>query len=143
MRVTLRPTVPDDLPYCIGEPLPHRIRAITAVIPADPSRTALDDGSVAGDTVLGLGGVGYRPDGTVIVFAQIADEGRKYPFAIHRAGLAVMKMIRESGLKLVVAEAQAGNPAAGPWLLRLGFRPAEIGGRKAFVWERGVDAIDR
>jgi hypothetical protein len=124
MRVALRPTVPADLAHCIGEPLPHRIRAITAL---------------AGDTVLGLGGVGFRPDGTVIVFAQITDEGRKYPFAIHRAGLAVMEMIRGSGLKLVVAEAQAGNPAAEPWLLRLGFRPAEIGGRKAFVWERVRD----
>jgi hypothetical protein len=124
MRVTLRPTIPADIGHCIGEPLPHRIRAITAL---------------AGETVLGLGGVGYRPDGTVIVFAQINDEGRRYPFAIHRAGLAVMEMIRDSGLKLVVAEAQAGNPAAEPWLLRLGFRAAEIGGRRAFVWERVRD----
>ena len=121
MRVTFRPTVPADLPQVIGEPLPHRIRAFTAL---------------AGDTVLGIGALGFRPDGTVIAFAQINDEGRRYPVAIHRAGLELMKMIRESRLPLVVAEAQAGNAAAEPWLLRLGFRPVDFNGRKVFAWER-------
>ena len=130
MRVELRPTVPADLPHVIGEELPHRIRAITAV---------------AHDKVLGVGGIGWRPDGTVIAFVSMLDEARKYPVAIHRAGLAAMRMIRDSGARVVVAEAQAGNPAAEPWLKRLGFVKRELedgagGKRVAFVWERSRDA---
>lgn len=124
-RITLRPTVSADLPHVIGEDLPHRIRAITA----------LDGG-----TVIGIGGIGYRPDGTVIAFMMANDEFRKYPAAVHRAGFMGMKLIRDSGVPFVVAQAQPGNPAAERWLLRFGFRPREISGQKAFVWERGADA---
>lgn len=125
MRVTLRPTIAADLPHVIGEPLPHRIRAITAL---------------AGDRVLGVGGIGFRPDGTVIAFVSMLEEGRRYPAAIHRAGLLAMKMIRESGVPRVVAEAQPDNPAAEPWLLRLGFCPVDIDGHKAYVWEARANA---
>lgn len=123
MRVTLRPTIAADLPFIIGEPLPHRIKAITAL---------------AGDRIIGLGGLGFRPDGTVIAFAQFADEAKKYPAAIHRAGVMGMKLIRESRLPLIVAEAQPDNPAAERWLEHFGFRPVEIDGRKAFVWKRAA-----
>lgn len=125
MRVTLRPTIAADLPHVIGEPLPHRIRAITAL---------------AGDKVLGVGGIGFRPDGTVIAFVSMLEEARRYPAAIHRAGLLAMRMMRESGVPRVIAEAQADNPAAEPWLLRLGFRPVDIDGRKAYVWEARANA---
>jgi hypothetical protein len=121
MRVTLRPTVPADLPHVTSEPAPYRIRAITAL---------------AGEKVLGVGGIGYRPDGTVIAFVAMIEEARKYPVAIHRAGLMAMRMIRDTGLPVVVAEAQANNPAAEPWLLRLGFRRREVAGHEVFVWER-------
>lgn len=124
MRVELRPTIPADLPQVIHVPLPHRIRAITALLE---------------NRVLGVGGVGYRPDGTVIAFVAVNDEARKYPVAIHRAGLMAMDMIRATGLPVVVAEAEGDNPAAERWLIRLGFRPREIGGHKAFVWERALD----
>lgn len=128
MRVLLRPTVAADLPHLrhlIGEKLPHRIQAITA----------LADG-----LVIGIGGFGFRPDGTVIAFVAMTDEARQYPAAIHRAGLMAMAMIRRSGAPLVVAEAQPGNPAAERWLMRLGFEPAEISGQRIFIWERKVDA---
>lgn len=117
MRVTLRPTRAADLALVTSLPLPHRIKAITAVL---------------GDVILGVGGIGYRPDGTVVAFAHICEQGRSYPRAIHRAGLAAMAMIRAAGVPLVVAEAQEGNPAAERWLLRLGF--ARCG--SAFVWRR-------
>lgn len=136
MRVILRPTVAEDLPHVTSEDLPHRIRAITALIHADPSRTTLGDGSVCGDKVLAIGGIGYRGDGTVVAFMAANPEFRKYPRAIHRAGIMGMKLIRDSGVKLVLAEAQEGNAAAEPWLLRFGFRPVETGGHRAFVWER-------
>jgi hypothetical protein len=122
VRIALRPTVAADLPFCIGEPLPHRIRCITAL---------------AGDRVIGLGGIGFRPDGAVIAFAQINDEARRYPAAIHRAGRAVMAMIAQSGVAEVWAE--AGNAAAARWLIRLGFARATLCGREAFVWRRASD----
>lgn len=122
-RIILRPTVAADLPQVTSEPLPYRIRAITAL---------------AGDRVLGVGGIGFRPDGVVIAFVHMIDEARQYPLAIHRAGLMAMAMIRESGVPFVVAEAQPNNPAAGPWLLRLGFRLSEFAGQTAFVWERAA-----
>lgn len=123
-RIVFRPTVAADLPRVTTEDLPHRIRAITA----------LDD-----DRVLAIGGIGYRPDGTVIAFMAANPQFRKYKAAVHRAGLIGMKLIRDSGAKLVFAEAQAGNAAAEPWLLRFGFRAVEVGGHKAFVWERAHD----
>lgn len=121
MRIELRPTVPADLPCVIGEPLPHRIKALTAL---------------AGDKVVGIGGIGFRPDGTVIAFVHMNEEAKRYPAAIHRAGLAAMDMIRASRVPLVVAEAQPGNPAAIRWLKRLGFAPMTIKGEQVFVWRR-------
>jgi len=67
MRVELRPTIAEDLAYVIAVPLPHRIRAVTA----------LADGKV-----IGVGGIAHRPDGTVVAFAAMLDEFRKYPAAV-------------------------------------------------------------
>jgi hypothetical protein len=125
MRVTIRPTVAEDFRQVLEIPLPHRIRAVTMAI---------------GDKVLGVGGLGYRPDGTVVAFAIFTDEARRYPFSMHRAGLAGVRMFREAGVREVIAEAQPGNAAAEPWLRRLGFAPRLLkqGGetRRVFVWER-------
>lgn len=121
MRVSFRPTVAADLAQVTHEPLPHRIRSITAVL----------DGRV-----VGLGGIGYRPDGTVIAFAQFTDEMRAYPAAIHRAGVLGMALIRRSGVPMVVAEAQAGNPAAERWLERFGFERIDTPDGPAYVWRR-------
>ena len=118
-RVTFRPTVAADVEALADMPLPHRIKAITFEV----------DGEV-----LGFGGLGFRPDGTVIAFVHLSDKARRYPVAIHRGGLMAMDMIRASGVPVVVAEAQPGNAAAEPWLLRLGFRPVVVAGEKAFVW---------
>ena len=123
-RVALRPTVAADLPHVIGEPLPFRIKAITAHI---------------GDQVLGVGGLGYLPDGTVGAFVAMNAEGRKYPVAIHRAGLAAMRMIRESGEQRVVALADELVPGAVRWLERLGFKAVTVGGVTAHVWEAARD----
>ena len=119
MRVEIRPTVASDLAKVTSESLPIRIRAITAAI---------------GEEVLGIGGIGYRPDGVVIGFAAMNDEFRRYPPAIHRAGLAMMKIIRDAGVPQVVAIADGRVPSAERWLERLGFEPFFEGDIKLYVW---------
>jgi len=130
-KITLRPAVPADLSHVIGEPLPYRIRAITAL---------------ADDRVIGLGGTAFPPHGPAIAFVQLAPapgdsespEARRYPVAFHRAGLMAMEMIRMSGVAQVIATADAGNATAVRWLRRLGFTPSErqpIVGRILFMWE--------
>lgn len=128
LRVTLRPTVPADLQHVLDKPLPYRIKAITAHI---------------GDQVLGVGGLCYMPNGVVGAFVAMNAEGRKYPAAIHRAGLAAMRMIRRSGEPRVTAIADEFVPGAERWLERLGFRlvtvrqgDAEV---KAYVWSANSD----
>lgn len=119
MRISLRPTTLADLRQITHEPLPIRIRAISAI---------------AGDRVLGVGGIGYRPDNVVIGFAVISDELRAQPMALHRAGLAMMKIIRESGVPQVIAIADENVAAATRWLERLGFTGVLEHGRKVYVW---------
>jgi len=142
-KVTLRPTILADLPHVIGEPLPHRIRAITALVD---------------DRVIGMGGIAFPPDGPAIAFVQLAPssreetvcaiepaaasipEARRYPVAFHRAGLMAMEMIRRSRVAQVVATADARSDTAVRWLKRLGFQPAEhqqIAGKLLFVWTPG------
>src|SRR5579864_56967 len=130
-RITLRPTIPADLPHVIGEPLPCRIRAISVL---------------ADDRIIGLGGMAFPPHGPAVAFVQLAPapeeaagipEARRYPVAFHRAGLMAMEMIRASGVAQVTATADAGSAAAVRWLKRLGFDEAErqpIDGRILFVW---------
>jgi RimJ/RimL family protein N-acetyltransferase len=113
-RVIFRPTVTSDLNAVIGEPLPYRIRALTAVL-QDPDSPA-DDGKI-----LGVGGLAFPPNSPVWAFVQQAPEAKNYPVAFHRAGLMAMKMIRESKIREVVATCDADNPAAIRWLRRLGF----------------------
>jgi hypothetical protein len=114
-KITLRPTILADLPQVIGEPLPYRIRAITALI----------DGRV-----IGMGGIAFPPYGPAIAFVQFAPssrvetvcasepaaasipEARRYPVAFHRAGLMAMEMIRRSHVAQVVATADARSDVA-------------------------------
>ena len=141
-KVTLRPTIPADLAHVVDEPLPYRIRAITALVD---------------DRVIGMGGVAFPPHGPAIAFVQLAPssgqdaagdgrrtaasipEARRYRVAFHRAGLMAMEMIRRSTITQVVAPADAGSEVAVRWLKRLGFQPAQrqpIDGKILFVWNR-------
>jgi hypothetical protein len=140
-KITLRPTIAADLPHVVGEPLPYRIRAITAL---------------ADDRIIGVGGIAFPSDGPAIAFVQLVPspaesdsrepdsaaripEAKRYPVAFHRAGLMAMKMIRSSGAAKVIATADAGSAAAVRWLKRLGFEPSErqpIGGRILFEWRK-------
>src|SRR5258707_14202893 len=114
-KVTLRPAILAGLPHIIGEPLPYRIRAITALID---------------DRVIGMGGIAFPPDGPAIAFVQLVPssseetvcagepvtasipDARRYPVAFHRAGLMAMEMIRRSHLAPVVANLDARRDGA-------------------------------
>jgi hypothetical protein len=121
MRVTLRPTIAEDIQFVTDKPLPARIQGITAEL----------DGRV-----LGIGGFSFREGGSIVAFVAMTDEAREYPVAIHRAGLAAMALARREGYPRIVAEAESDNPAAERWLVRLGFRRTVLMGREAFIWER-------
>ncbi len=123
-KVTIRPTQPEDLSAVVGEKLPFRIRALTV----------LD-----GDRVLGVGGIGFPPNGAPVAFVQQSPEAKHYPIAFHKAGLAAMRMIEASGVAEVLSTADPDNPKALQWLERLGFTLAEhqsVPGRVLYVWRR-------
>ena len=143
-KVTLRPAALDDLPYVIGEPLPYRIRAITALID---------------DRIIGMGGIAFPSQGPAIAFVQLvpsrpgqddaacrehrvakpAAEATRYPVSFHRAGLMAMALIRQSGARHVVATADASSDVAVRWLKRLGFAPVGeqcLEGKLLFSWIR-------
>jgi RimJ/RimL family protein N-acetyltransferase len=109
--VRLRPTIAADLPHVIGEPLPFRIRAITMLVD---------------NRVVGLGGIAFPPHSPVIAFVQQTGEARKYPVAFHRAGLLAMRMVRDSGLRHIVATTARDSPRAIRWIERLGFARAAV-----------------
>jgi hypothetical protein len=145
-RVILRPTLPQDLPFLIGEPLPYRVRAITALLSPvdegtdtdrhDPSACAAACRRQDFPSIIGIGGVAFPPEGPAWAFVQQAPEAKRYPLSFHRAGLMAMKMIRELGLREVVATADADNAAALRWLRRLGFVESDrqdIDGKVLFV----------
>jgi hypothetical protein len=124
LKTEIRPTVPDDLQYVIGESLPCRIKALTVLI----------DGRV-----VGIGGVAFPAHGAPVAFVQQSDDAKRYPVAFHKAGLAAMKMIRESGVAEVLSTADPENEKALRWLERLGFTLAEhqsVPGRVLYVWRR-------
>src|SRR5271170_2249440 len=104
--VRLRPTLASDLPEIIGEPLPFRIRAITVL---------------AGDRVIGMGGIAFPPHGPVIAFVPQTQDAKNYPVAFHRAGLLAMRMIRDAGIMQVIATTDRDSPVAIRWIERLGF----------------------
>jgi hypothetical protein len=124
-RVILRPTISADLPFLIGEPLPYRIRAITAVLMAADRTDGIATCEFTGrpaSSIIGIGGIALPPDGPAWAFVQQAPEAKRYPVAFHRSGLMAMRMIRELGLREVVATADADSAAALRWLRRLSSR---------------------
>lgn len=130
-RVIIRPTIPADLPAVIAEPLPYRIRTLTAVLQSSPS-------SGDRETILGVGGIAFLPGG-VEAFVQAAPNAHDYPVAFHRAGLMAMKMIHSTGVREVVASCDADNPTACRWLKRLGFDQAamqQLPGKIVWIWHR-------
>lgn len=88
-----------------------------------------------GGKVLGVGGFGFPPDGTIIAFVHAHDEAHRYKVSFHRAGLKMMAEARRLGFHRVVALASPDKPNAGAWLKRLGFMPQEIDGQQVYIWK--------
>jgi hypothetical protein len=115
------------LPEIIGEPLPFRIRAITVL---------------ADDRVIGMGGIAFPPHGPAIAFVQQTADAKSYPVAFHRAGLLAMQMIRDAGIRQVIATTDRESPTAVRWIERLGFARSALQpfeDKLLFEWNR-VDA---
>lgn len=116
--VVFRPATAKDVVEFSASLPPYRVRAFVGEI----------DG-----VALGVGGLAYLPDGSVLAFCDLKDEARRYPVALHRAGLATLRFAAELGIKKILATADNMQPAAERWLLRLGFAPVEIDGLKVFI----------
>lgn len=105
----------------LGKPLPHKCRCVTLH---------------KGDRILGIGGIATVPEhGLFVAFAHLDPEARRYPVALHRAGLISMAAARRMGARRVHATADPTVPAAERWLKRHGFSHVGIApdGHKVFI----------
>ena len=119
-RAVVRPSVAEDIPLFFDEPLPWRIKGLTGFIDGEP---------------VGIGGIAFPPEGGPWVFSSFKEEARAYPIEMHRAGLRLMKELRDQGVHSVRATVDEGIPAAERWLRRLGFKPTDrIDGTVVWTW---------
>lgn len=118
MTVKFRPAEPDDFRALAGELPQYRCRCIAAE----------DNGRV-----IGIGGYVYRPDG---IFASVllTEDLRRQPIALHRTVARSLEDARQRGVREIFAYAQDDNPAAAPWLQRLGFERVTVRGAEIWVW---------
>jgi GNAT superfamily N-acetyltransferase len=84
--------------------------------------------------VLAVGGIAYLPDGTHGAFLLADERARKYPVALHKAGLHVLQQARKFGIAKVVAMADPHIKPAKRWLKRLGFEPVTVDQQEVWLW---------
>lgn len=106
-KIELAPACPADFSELFETKPTIRTRSVTAKI----------DGRV-----VGVGGIGYVRDGSVVAYAFITDELRKNRIALHKAGLKVIADAKRDGIKRLIAQASP-HEAAVRWLVRYGFKP--------------------
>ena len=121
MGFRLRYATAKDFEQFVETPLTCRVRAFAAV--------------TEDDSVIGVGGLAFLPDGTTTAFVHATDEARKHPISAHRAGLRAMAEAKRLGIKRIVATAAPEIKSAERWLLRLGFCETEVAGSKVFIWQ--------
>ncbi len=92
--------------------------------------------------IIGIGGVLLMPDGGRYAFLDVNDEARKFPHALHRAGLRFMDQMRHANIGPIVATTMTNVPRANEWLLRLGFTCHDFGEARIFI-QGGPDQSDR
>ena len=104
----------------------------TPMIP--PVRVVAIAGKVDGK-VIAIGGIAFWPNGTKQAFADIGEEARKYPIALHKAALAVIELAKKHNCKQLRAVADEPKVVAEKWLMRLGFEPVWVGTDVNYVRE--------
>ncbi len=115
-NIEVRPTVAADLPALTSEPLPFRIKALTAV----------QDGAI-----IGIGGIGFTPAGDVVAFAELTPAARTAKVTLHRTARRVLADASAAGIREIVASCEPTFEAGNRWLDRLGFKPA---GGRLWIW---------
>lgn len=116
-RVTLSPATSADF------------AELAARSPNTPPLPKVQTIAIAGKVdgrVIAIGGVCFLPNGQRHAFADIGDEARKFPIALHKAALATIALAKQYRVKRLTAVAAEPVEVAERWLLRLDFRK-EIG----------------
>ncbi len=85
---------------------------------------------------IGIGGLGFPPDGPVMMWAEITDELRALPVTLHKIGLRVVADAERLGIRQMYATTEQGFDAAERWIKRLGFTATGevVEGNKVHVW---------
>ena len=119
-KVIIRPSIPADFKQ-IEKELPFRVKSLTGLV---------------GDRVIGVGGIGYMPNGGKQGFTYLSDEARKnYPKELHFTAKRFLKQMKEEGVRKIVALADMEmSPAAERWHKYLGFEMIEADGEKVWLW---------
>lgn len=125
MTFRLRPTVAADLALVSAKPLPYRVQFTTLM---------------HDDDVIAVGGMVFRPDGTVWIAAHITDAGRRAAVTLHRAGLLTMARARAMRIPRMLALADPSQPRSEAWLRRCGFAQTDHfeQDRRVWQWTAGV-----
>lgn len=122
MSVEVAPTTPADVAEFLPDGLPWRIRAWTARRDSN---------------VIGIGGIAYLPDGTMIAFLEASEEDcQKHRVTLHRMALRFFSQFKAQGARRIVAIVDAKREAAARWLKRIGFEPVgEVDGEVVYRWQ--------
>jgi N-acetylglutamate synthase-like GNAT family acetyltransferase len=120
--VRLVPTTTTHCKQFFKRPVPHRLRALTALVD---------------DEVIGIGGMEMLPDGQTAAFLEVSEEtAKKYPVALMKASRQIVKQAKDLGLRRMVALADTRRPAAERFLKRLGFEFAsDEDGEVVYLWQ--------
>jgi len=80
-----------------------------------------------GETIVAIGGIAHEK-GVIKMFMDMQDEAVNYPVTLVKAARKVMQIARESGYRLIYAQASDELISAPRFLQRLGFEPMNIEG---------------
>ena len=86
--------------------------------------------------VIGIGGLGFMPNGYVFLWAEITDELRALPITLHKVGKRAIGDAIPLGIKQVYATTDIAFEAADRWIKRLGFSETGevVDGKKVHLW---------
>lgn len=120
MRATVEWTRPEDFVE-FDQPTPYRVLALTG---------RNEDGKI-----IGIGGIAFLPDGQRLAFADLTDEARAHPVALHKTALRILEVAKQRGMRRIIATADlCASPAAQRWLKRLGFVEHDYRGTPVYIW---------